>query len=397
MLVGSPHRTRVAVLATHPIQYFAPVFRELARRPELDVTVFFCSDLGVGGRLDDEFGVTFDWDVPVLEGYRHRFLSNLGRGPEPFNLLNPGIAGELLAGKFDALVIHGYTHLTEWLALAAARLARARIVLRSESNLLRARTRWQRTLKETPVRLFVGAAARAAYIGLHNRDYYLAYGMPRRKLVFAPYCVDNAFFQQQARHLRTRRKAVKAELGLPDDDRPVVLFCGKLAPVKQPALLLRAFLAVQQELPATLLFAGEGPLRGEIEQMAATRPDASVRITGFMNQSQIGRAYAAADLLVLPSASETWGLVVNEAMNFGIPCLVSDKVGCAHDLVQHGVNGYVFRAGDELDLAQQLRLMLSDGTRRKDMGRLAFETVQNWSVERCVDGLVVALTKGRAA
>ena len=139
------------------------------------------------------------------------------------------------------------------------------------------------------------------------------------------------------------------------DDRPIMLAVGKLVPVKDPVVLVRAFARVAHRISCHLVFCGDGPLKSEIEDLSNRLAPGRVTVTGFVNQTEIGAWYSSADLLVLPSRSETWGLVVNEAMNFGLPAVVSDQAGCAADLVVQGRTGAVFHAGDVDDLVQKLQ------------------------------------------
>jgi glycosyltransferase involved in cell wall biosynthesis len=385
-------KRRVAILATHPIQYFAPVYRALAARPEIDLSVYFCSTTGIYETVDPEFGVSFAWDLPLLRGYRHKFLPNRGGNLAGLGrLINPSIVTELVRSRFDALIVHGYTHLTEWLAVSAARAVGTRVLIRGESNLLDERPAWKKAVKNLTVRGFLRLLDGALYIGTQNREYYLWYGVPAEKLFFAPYCVDNAYFQRESEILMPQRPDLRHGLGLPAH-LPVVLFCGKLVPKKQPVQLLEAFLQVQRHRPAALLYVGDGQLRPELERRLDSERSAGVRLAGFLNQTQIGRAYAASDVLALPSAwGETWGLVVNEAMNFGLPAVVSDRVGCAGDLVEHGTTGYVTPAGDVGKLAQRLDTLLGDEAARRAMGGHAQARVAGWGVDACVDGFVKAI------
>jgi glycosyltransferase involved in cell wall biosynthesis len=192
-----------------------------------------------------------------------------------------------------------------------------------------------------------------------------------------------------------RRAELRAAFGLPAE-APVVLFCGKLIPKKRPLLALEAFATAQagRSESAALLYVGDGELRADVERQARAHPDLCVRVAGFLNQTQVTHAYAAADVLLLPSGwGETWGLAVNEAMNFGLPAIVSDRVGCAGDLVRHGETGFIVPADDAQQLAEHIRSLLDQPALRQTMGARARERVAQWGIEQCVAGLVEAVER----
>ena len=225
--------------------------------------------------------------------------------------------------------------------------------------------------------------ASGLYVGEQNRRYFEHFGMPAKRLFPAPHCVDNAMFREGAAALRSRRRAIRAGLGI-DDAAPVVLFCGKLIDKKQPLLLVEAFARVRHHRPCWLLLVGTGELEGAI-RARATPGIPNVLMPGFLNQTELPAAYAAADLLVLPSGlHETWGLVVNEAMNFGLPIVVSDKVGCAADLVRPGWNGFVVESGNVGALARRSRPSWRTPSSEPPSARgaVSWWTATVWSVAR---------------
>jgi glycosyltransferase involved in cell wall biosynthesis len=203
--------------------------------------------------------------------------------------------------------------------------------------------------------------------------------------------VDNAFFRHHAETLAPQRNQLRARWGF-HDDRPVVLFAGKFVATKQPLLLLEAYRRVRQRHHCALLMAGDGPLRGAVEAEIRKNSIPDVRISGFLNQTEIPMAYAAADLLVLPSCAEPWGLVVNEAMNFSLPIVVSDRVGCGPDLVRTGVNGEVFEHSSADALEAVLERCVSQPDRLRELGRASLERIREWGLPETVRGIIQALT-----
>ena len=383
---------KVAHLVSHPIPYFAPLYRELANRPEIDLTVYFYSDASARAYADAEFGTEVSWDRSLLDGYRWKFCPSAARTDISAGVLkmpNWDIVSEVVSGRSDTLWVHGYAHSTTWLAVAAARARGMRVLIRDEQTLLHDRPLHKRALKAAALRALYSQAS-ALYIGEQNRRYFAHYGMPAERMFPAPYCVDNEHYRRQAKALRAERAAVREGFGVMND-APIVLFCGKLIEKKQPLLLIEAFARVRALQQCSLVIAGDGPLRSAAAELVTRLAVPDVHFAGFLDQQELPRAYAAADVFVLPSElHETWGLVVNEAMNFGLPIVVSDKVGCAEDLVRHGQNGFVVKHHDVRALADSIGQLVADGELRRAFGAGSVDIVEEYSIESCADGIVAA-------
>ncbi len=393
----SKRPVRVAHLVSHPIPYFAPLYRELATRPEIDLTVYYYSDATVRDFHDAEFGRSVRWETPLLDGYRSRILPSATRTPATSSSarVNVDVVREIARQRYDVVWAHGYAHATTWAAFAAARIGGARLLLRDEQTLLHDRSPLRSTAKAAALRALFSQAG-GLYIGEQNRRFMLAHGAREDALFPARYCVDNAYFRERAEVLQPRRRQLRARFGVTGDG-PLVLFAGKLIDKKQPLRLIEAFARVRAQHQCTLLIAGDGPQRAACEVLIARLNVPDVRIAGFLNQSELSAAYAVADVFVLPSRlHETWGLVVNEAMNFGLPIVVSDKVGCAADLVRAGENGYVVRHDDTPALADAIGALVTDPAKREAFGRRSAALIEDYSIEACADGIVAACTEQRA-
>jgi glycosyltransferase involved in cell wall biosynthesis len=354
-LNNPPHRFRLAVVLSHPTQYYSPWFRWLAANTGLDLRVFYLWDFGTSVRHDPEFQKSFRWDVDLLAGYESEFVPNHSRDPGThhfFGLKNPGLAARLDRWKPDALLLYGYKWMSHLRAIAWARRKRVPILFRGDSHLLgRPAPGWSRTLA---LRWLFRRFAAFAYVGRANRAYFEAFGVPGTRLFFCPHSVDDRLFDAGNDRNRSAAAALRKELALPDATK-VVLFAGKLIPAKQPRELLNAFMDLKLAA-AALVFVGEGPEKPELEAIAAGAQPGTVHFLPFANQTEMPARYLLADLFVLPSRGlyETWGLTVNEAMHMGVPCLVSDRVGCQQDLVTPGETGWVFRSDSPADLSRQL-------------------------------------------
>lgn len=383
---------RLAYLLTHPIQYQAPLLRAIAAEPDIDLEVFYCSDMSLGRFQDPGFGQAVEWDVPLLEGYRSQFLPGLGsrRRLGLWRPLSYGLAPRLRAGGFEALWVHGYARPYHLAAVAQARRLGLKVLLRDEATEVSAP---RGPLKRLVKRAFFAALRQGVdaflAIGSLNAAYYRAHGVPDERIFRVPYAVDNAHFRSAA--AAAEQRPLRAELGL-EPGRPVALFVGKLIARKRPLDLLEAYARLAAEPPARLpylLLAGDGDLRGELERRAAGLE--GVRLLGFRGQRELPALYALADVLVLPSEREAWGLVVNEAMNAGTAVIASDRVGAAADLVREGDNGYVYPVGDAEALAAALRRTLADPAVSRRMGARSREIIDGWGFREDIAGLKAAL------
>lgn len=383
---------RLAAVYSHPTQYTAPLFRELAARREVDFRAYFLSRQGLDVSFDPHFGKSFRWDIPLLDGYDSVFLPNVGgeAGVAGFwTLRNLSVIGELRRQRYDAVLVHGYEHLAKWFAFGAALSGRTPLILRGESTLISPRSAVKRVAKSLILGNLFRVFSAVTYIGEANRKYFESYGVPPEKLHFAPYSVDNGFFARESARLRPQRRELRAALGIMDD-APTVVSIAKLTSLKQPDLLLRAFAWVRARVKCHLLFVGDGNLRPQIEEAIERDRIPDVHLAGFINQSRIPEMHACADILALPSQQEPWGLAVNEAMASGLPAIVSDRVGCGADLIVGGVTGFTVRHDSGTELAQRLETLVADDALRRRMGESAAERVEGWSIARTADGILSA-------
>jgi glycosyltransferase involved in cell wall biosynthesis len=371
----------LVVVTTHPIQYQAPLYAALTQA-DVPVHVLFLNDQGLRLSWDPGFQRELAWDIPLLEGYEYEFVRNWSPSSQvasPFGLVNPGLMPLLNPKRFAAVLVHGYRSASMLAAVATAKARRLPVLYRAESS--GPLTRPDRRVGLAFRRMVDACLA----IGTRNRDFYLKLGMPQARIILAPYAVDNARFQ--AASGATTRPAARAQLGL-RQDATVLAFVGKLVSAKRPDLLLDAVIRLHRP-DVQLVLAGEGELYGALDARARAS-GCDVRFLGFRNQGEIATVYKSADLLVLPSSHEPWGLVVNEAMNFGVPALVSDCVGSAPDLVIPGRTGAVFQA-DSLDsLTKELGGLLASG-RLERLGTGALSRINDWGFAQCIEGFRRAL------
>jgi glycosyltransferase involved in cell wall biosynthesis len=384
-------KIRIAHLVSHPVQYLVPVYRELSKSPDIDFTVYFFSDTSLGKHFDAEFGREFAWSTELLGGYNYKFLpSSKGKSTgQRFEWPNWDILSDVRHGHYDVIWINSYMGTNAFLARLGALFSGTPVFFRDDTNLLTPRPFWKRAFKNLFLRPFLRGTW-AFYVGEENKRYWNFYGVPPKRLFFSPHCVDNDYWSSKARELAPRRAQIRQSLGI-TDDRPVILFCAKFIPKKQPLKLLQAFEIVRRRVNCWLLMVGDGYLKESVEREIRERNVQDVVLAGFLNQDELPLAYMAGDVFVLPSAfHETWGLVVNEAMNFSLPIVASDQVGCGRDLVKDGWNGFTFPHDDTNALAERLIRILEDEPLRKTMGANSASLVTQYTVQNCATGVVRA-------
>lgn len=386
---------RLAILVSHPIQYFSPLFKRLAEQPEIDLTVLYCSLQGATPMKDAGFGVSFVWDIPLLAGYRFKELRNYwpGRVAGFFGCTNPGVVYELRRGGYDAAIVFGWGSLTTWLAFGAAKLAGIPWILYGDcADLYEDTKRWaKRQLKHWILGSLFRNTSAFLSIGKHNRRFYQRYGASPKKFSFMPYAVDNYFFHIRSGAARLHRQELRLQYRIPPT-AVLVLFVGKLIPRKRPADLLAAFEFLQSSLPnLAIAYAGDGELRPVLEARISDSRLRNARVLGFKNQMALPEIYGMADMLVIPSARENWGLVVNEAMACGLPIITSDKTGAAADIVRNDENGFVYTCGDVGALSQAIQKLATNPDLRRRMGNRSWEIIQHFSYEECIEGVLSAL------
>ncbi len=339
-----PHPVvRLGVLDFHPIQYHVPLYQRLARRDRVRLDVLYLRDAGYRPVHSPEFGVLLAWDIDLLSGYESSFLNDGGhRGGRM------AMAGRLARWlrSHDTVVLHGHSDPWMLFAAAACRALGIPYLLRGDAGAQGQATGLRRRARDLIAHGVVSPSAGGLAAGKLNHEFYRKYGA--RRVVFAPYSVDNDRF---AAPPAVGRGELLARWGLPGT-APVVMFCGKLEPRKRPLDLTAAVGLLEQQV--TTLVVGDGALAGQVR---AALPPGRGAVTGFVNQADLPPYYQAADIMVLPSSHEPWGLVVNEAMAAGAVPVVSDRVGAAPDLVE-GI-GEVYPHGDVAALAEALRRTLS--------------------------------------
>ena len=382
---------RVLIIASHPVQYAAPLFRLMAQHPQLDILVAYCSLQGAKPGFDPEFMQEIVWDVPLLDGYPWVEVGNLATNARLgsfWGLVNPGLAKLITGGSVDAMIVlTGYMYASFWIALVAAKAKGIPVLFGTDAHGFTPLDgkAWKVGIKQWLLPRIFGLAdlvtvpSTAAFRYIHHM------GIVESRIQLTPYAVNNNWWIEKARN--ADRHQVRQQWQVPPDAL-VVLFCGKLQPWKRPQDVLQAF--AQAAVPnAYLVFAGDGPLRSQLkEDVVRLGLSQKVLFTGFVNQSQLPTVYVASDVFVLPSEYEAFGVVVNEAMLCGCPVIVSDQVGANDDLISPGETGMAYPVGNVQALADLLKDLLSNPEQRNSISQQAFQRICEWSPQANVEAVV---------
>jgi glycosyltransferase involved in cell wall biosynthesis len=373
---------KLAIITSHPIQYYAPAFQLLHQRQQIDIMVFYTWGEASIRKHDPGFNKKIQWDIPVLSGYPFQWVKNTANDPgtHHFNgIKNPELIEQVSNWQPDAVLIYGWGFSSHLRALRYFK-KKIPVLFRGDSTLLDEEKGTRSFLKTRFLKWVYRYVDHAFYPGANTKAYFKKYGLKDSQLSFAPHAVDNVRFAEES---QPEAGALRTALGLMDDDI-VILYAGKLEEKKSPMILLSAFLNLSSP-ELHLLFVGNGPLEQVLRSKAGDHKQ--IHFMDFQNQSQMPVVYQACDLFCLPSAGpgETWGLAINEAMAAGKAILASDKVGSAFDLVQPGLNGEIFSANDIGSLTTKLDGLTKNGKLvLTELGKKSKKIIENWTFENQV-------------
>lgn len=388
---------RVAFLMSHPIHYHIPLFKKMSQDGRIEPIVYFCSNFGVKEETDPLLGVKVKWDIPLLDGYKYKFLRNFSIRPsfKFWGQINPGIFLDLLKGRYDALVIYGYSYATNWIAIFGAWITGTPLILGGEMVLRPDRPLWKRAIKRAAMKFIFWRSRAFISIGSFSDKFYEYYGASDDKIFSTPYAVDNERFMEAKRKIDPLRDGLRGNFKIGKNDA-IIIFMGKLVPGKRPLDLLKAYEILRIDYKISnigLIFVGDGVLRPELEKYTEENNILNVHFAGFKNQSELPNYYAISDIFVSPSVSDVSPLVVNEAMCFSLPVIISNAVYSAYDYVKHGENGFIFGVGDTRRLSENLLELINDEKKRKKFGDKSLEIIKLHSYENQINGILSAVKK----
>jgi len=381
---------RLAIIVSHPIQYYVPLYQRLAKRKDVEIKVFFTWHGAESPILDQGFKKEVAWDIPLRDGYEFEVVPNISRKPGThhfWGLQNPRLLSAVLEWQPDAVFLTGYAYASHVKAMHAFFTRSVPLLFRGDSHLLNQTGGLGWVVKRMVLHWIYRWSAACLYVGKHNRDYYRAFGVPEEKLFSCPHSIEVDRFANPSDELEIQATAWRTELGI-KDNQVVLLFAGKFEDKKRPLALMRA-VKDHDDSNVMLVMVGDGELGDQVRQIAQSAPD-RFRVLPFQNQSRMPLVYRLGDLFVLPSVyNETWGLAVNEAIACGRPVLVSDMVGCAPDLVKPGRTGEIFHADDWGDFRGKLKKTLQIAVNADRSGLISF--ARQFDVEATEIHIIAAL------
>jgi len=371
---------KVALIHNIVSPYRIPVFEGLSNHPLIDLTVFYCAKTHKIRK----------WEIVESDKYRYRFLS--GITIEFFDFIyhiNCDIIPIILKKKFDIVIIGGGSDFTTQIAFLLSKLVGTPIVL------------WSEGIEDPKGRIGKMASPIFHYIinhsnaiivpGTISKEYNIRVGATKNKIFIAPNIVNNDYFITQSAYFTQEKERIKKEMKI--EGKKVIIFVGRLVRMKGVDHLIRAFDNLTKSTENIALFiVGEGPIRSELQILSKTSKNQNVYFVGWMDINEIVKYYSIADIFVLPTLNDVWGLVVNEAMCCGLPIITTMAAGCSVDMVFNGENGYIVKTGDSNELADAIKKVIENPTECDRMGKRSLDIIKTkFNQEICVNGFVSAI------
>lgn len=386
---------RIAAFSSHVIQYIAPMWREMAKLPGVELKVHYFSKQGIEAARDHEFGITYKWDVDLLGGYDHEFLPRQWPTTDPCDYtwsgLNTGLR-EAVEHGWDAVWVGGNIHINNWRLMSLCRRLDIPFLMHSDVSILTAfdKPAWKLAMKNVGVRYFFRRLDGAFAVGDHAKEYLLHYGSRPENTFIVPIPIDVTRFRSVAESATPEQRAdIRKRFNVPEGKR-LIAFTGKFIARKRPFDFIEAIHRLERENVVGMMI-GDGPLRADIDKALGS----NVFVTGFVNQSELPILLSMASAYVMPSDYDAHPLAVTEALSVGLPVLLSDKCGCygPNDVLRHGENGFVYPVGDVDAIVRHLRFLLDDEGERQRMSSRAHELAWTQSAESAAKTFVDATEK----
>lgn len=364
---------RLAIICTHPIQYYTPFHQLMAKKIKLKV--FYTA----GNKIYDRgFQQNIHWDIPLYTGYNYEFLNKPTKQPMPIK--NRSNIKRIKCFKPTHLLIYGWANYSH-IKIIRYFSKKVPIIFRGDSTIMVKENCLKSTIKYFLLKWIYKHVDNALYAGTNNKSYFLKYGIKESRLSFMPHAVDNKRFGKKAEQ-QIRKRLMLSETDI------LVLYAGKLMPTKNPEILLKAFLALDKS-DTHLLFVGSGSSEANLKNLAFKNTN-RIHFMPFQNQCIMPAIYQSCDLFCLPSNKETWGLSINEAMAAGKAILASKMVGCAVDLIRKD-NGRVFNNNNVQDLTEKLNELTHSRLALKAMGDSSLNIISSWSFENQIKNILKAI------
>jgi len=372
---------KIAIISEIPTPYRTPFFQMLFEKAFKNIKVFFCS-LSSPNRK---------WKIKMDESFPYKILPGfyikIPFVESPY-FINPSILWELIRGKFDMIVVGGYNHFTTQVAIIYAWLTKTPYLFMCESHLRKHRNIVLMIIKKIFVTPIIKNMSAGLPTGTLAREYLCSYGAKAHSTFFIANTPNLNFFRKKCKEKAKNYDKIKKKFGIQGKD--VILYVGRLVEQKGIKYLLNAVKMLNSDSLALLLI-GDGPLRRKLESKCYIEDIKNVYFLSFKQKEQLPQFYAVADIFVLPSVREPWGVVINEAMACGLPIIATNKVGAAVDLVHEGKNGFLVPEKDSEAICDAIRKIVTNKSLRQQMGEKSCEIISNWSHEKSVENFVDAI------
>lgn len=388
---------KITIVAPTCLYYQVKLFQTLAADPKIELTVCFCSQEALESKdiptlymTDQSWGPTND----LLTGYRHKFLRNFSPRPSylswPFGLMNLGIWNEIKRNRPDLVILMGWNNLTWWIAVLASRIFNVPFLYMNDANVQAEISQpiWKKIIKKIMLgSIFFNLASGFLSSGRANDVLYESYGVKPEKVIPFAYSLVHYDFIEEGNATKHQREEIRADYGIPKDSF-VLLYCGRFIRQKGIFELMEAYQKL--DIPnKRLIFVGNGEELDNMKKYVRKHDLKCVDFPGFQPRHEISKYYKISDILVLPSWRETWGMVINEALCFSLPVVVSDQVGARQDLVIDGYNGFSFPVGDVDKLAEAIESYdRLPSEKKNEMGQRSFEIINEWSSKDIISSLL---------
>jgi glycosyltransferase involved in cell wall biosynthesis len=379
ILMSENLKIKVALIHNIVSPYRIPIFEGISNHPLIDLTVFFCA----------KSHKIREWEIIHSEKYKYKFLSGITiEFRDIVYHINYNIIPIILRKQFDVVIIGGSSDFTTQIAFILSKLVGTPIILWSE-GIDNSKGRIGKMV--SPIFNYIIKHSNAIIIpGTVSKDYHMRVGAPQNNIFIAPNIVDNDYFITQSAFFKQTKVQIKKEMKV--EEKKIIIFVGQLIKRKGIDNLIQAVNKLNKTGDIILLIVGNGPLRSELEDICKVLKNQNVFFTGWIDENEKVKYYSIADIFVLPTLFDVWGLVVNEAMCCGLPVITTTTAGCAFDMVFDGENGFVVKPDDNNELAKAIKKILENPIERDRMGERSLDIIINkFNKELCVNGFIAAI------
>jgi glycosyltransferase involved in cell wall biosynthesis len=378
---------KIAIVSSTPFYYHIPFYQKLFLHKDISSIVYYCSDETVKGkdvkRMYNTNAKIVNKDN-LLNNYKYKFLKNYSPNPSfmnwPFGLMNFGICKEIVENKYDIVILQSWTNLVWWLAFITCLLTKTKVMFMTDSNILSepSKSFLKIFLKKTILGNFLFKHSFGFLTsGMANEDFYKYYGVTENKIIRSPFSWGYEKILEIANGMKSKREYLRKSFNIDKNDF-VVLYIGRLSKEKNPLIILDAYNNLKNK-NVKLFIVGDGPMRKDFEKKINSFKIKNINMIGFIPHKRTFDFYAISDVLILPSEHETWGIVINEAMCFGLPIIASNRVGSAVDLVKDGYNGFIFPFNDNTKLTEAIDKIIDlSESDRNNFGEKSLDIITSW-------------------